>query len=33
MDDDGTEITDGGLFAVDGFIEQVGSTAETSRDG
>ena len=28
MDDGGTEITDGGLFAVDGFIEQVGSTAD-----
>lgn len=28
MDDAGTEISDGGLFAVDGFIEQVGSTAE-----
>lgn len=28
MDDAGTEITDGGLFAVDGFIEQVGPTAE-----
>ena len=28
MDDDGTEIADGGLFAVDGFIEQVGSTAD-----
>jgi cytosine/adenosine deaminase-related metal-dependent hydrolase len=28
MDDAGTEISDGGLFAVDGFIEQVGSTTE-----
>jgi 8-oxoguanine deaminase len=28
MDDGGTEIVDGGLFAVDGFIEQVGSTAD-----
>lgn len=28
MDDDGTEIADGGLFAVDGFIDQVGSTAD-----
>ncbi|MEA3503271.1 MAG: 8-oxoguanine deaminase, partial [Actinomycetota bacterium] len=28
MDDDGTEITDGGFYAVDGFIEQVGSTSE-----
>ncbi len=28
MDDAGTEISDGGLFAVDGFIEQVGSTAD-----
>jgi len=28
MDDGGTEIIDGGLFAVDGFIEQVGPTAE-----
>ena len=28
MDDGGTEIVDGGLFAVDGFIEQVGPTAE-----
>ena len=28
MDDDGTEITDGGLFAVDGFIKQVGPTDE-----
>lgn len=26
MDDGGTEITGGGLFAVDGFIKQVGST-------
>jgi 8-oxoguanine deaminase len=35
MDDAGTEITDGGLFAVDGFIEQVGPTAglpETADD-
>jgi 8-oxoguanine deaminase len=28
MDDGGTEIIDGGLFVVDGFIEQVGSTAD-----
>jgi 8-oxoguanine deaminase len=28
MDDDGSEIADGGLFAVDGFITQVGPTAE-----
>ncbi|MEN8040528.1 MAG: 8-oxoguanine deaminase [Actinomycetota bacterium] len=28
MDDDGTEIVDGGLYVVDGFIEQVGPTAE-----
>jgi cytosine/adenosine deaminase-related metal-dependent hydrolase len=28
MDDDGTEIPDGGLFAVDGFIQQVGPTSE-----
>ena len=28
MDDAGTEIPDGGLFAVDGFIEQVGPTTE-----
>ena len=28
MDDGGTEITDGGLFAVDGFIKQVGSTTD-----
>jgi len=28
MDDDGTEIPDGGLFVVDGFIEQVGPTAD-----
>ncbi len=28
MDDDGTEIADGGLFAVDGFIKQVGRTAD-----
>lgn len=27
MDDDGTEIVDGGLFVRDGWIEQVGSTA------
>jgi 8-oxoguanine deaminase len=28
MDDDGTEFVDGGLFAVDGFIQQVGPSAE-----
>ncbi len=28
MDDDGTEVVDGGLFAVDGFIRQVGPTAD-----
>jgi len=28
MDDGGSEIVDGGLYAVDGFIEQVGPTAE-----
>ncbi len=28
MDDNGTEIIDGGLYAVDGFIEQVGPTAD-----
>ncbi len=28
MDDGGTEIVDGGLFAVDGFITQVGSTGD-----
>jgi len=28
MDDGGTEIVDGGLYAVDGFIERVGSTAD-----
>lgn len=28
MDDDGTEIPDGGLFVVNGFIEQVGPTAD-----
>jgi 8-oxoguanine deaminase len=28
MDDGGREIIDGGLFVVDGFIEQVGSTAD-----
>jgi 8-oxoguanine deaminase len=28
MDDDGTEIEDGGLYAVDGFIQQVGHTDE-----
>jgi cytosine/adenosine deaminase-related metal-dependent hydrolase len=28
MDDEGTEIADGGLYAVDGFIQQVGPTAE-----
>lgn len=28
MDDDGTEISGGGLFARDGWIEQVGPTAE-----
>jgi cytosine/adenosine deaminase-related metal-dependent hydrolase len=28
MDDAGTEIPDGGLFAVDGFIRQVGPTSE-----
>ena len=28
MDDAGTEIPDGGLFAVDGFIQQVGPSAE-----
>lgn len=28
MDDDGSEIADGGLFAVDGFIKQVGRTSE-----
>jgi cytosine/adenosine deaminase-related metal-dependent hydrolase len=28
MDDDGTEIPQGGLFAVDGFIEQVGSSED-----
>lgn len=28
MDDGGTEIANGGLFAVDGFIEQVGPTNE-----
>ena len=31
MDDGGTEIIDGGLYAVDGFIEQVGSTADLPR--
>ncbi len=31
MDDGGTEIIDGGLFAVDGFIDQVGPTAELPR--
>jgi len=28
MDDDGTEIPQGGLFAIDGFIEQVGSSED-----
>ncbi len=28
MDDEGTEIPDGGVYAVDGFIQQVGPTAE-----
>ena len=28
MDDEGTEIPDGGLYAVDGFIEQVGPSGE-----
>ena len=28
MDDDGNEVSDGGLFAVDGFIRQVGPTSE-----
>jgi cytosine/adenosine deaminase-related metal-dependent hydrolase len=28
MDDGGTEIVDGGLYAVDGFIERVGSTED-----
>jgi cytosine/adenosine deaminase-related metal-dependent hydrolase len=28
MDDDGTELTQAGLFAVDGFIEQVGPTED-----
>jgi len=28
MDDGGTEIVDGGLYAVDGFIQQVGATSD-----
>ena len=28
MDDGGTEIADGGLFARDGWIEQVGPTSD-----
>lgn len=32
MDDAGTEIRDGGLWAVDGFIEQVGATADLPAD-
>ncbi len=28
MDDDGTEVEDGGLYVVDGFISQVGSTSD-----
>ncbi len=32
MDDGRREIPDGGLFARDGFIEQVGSTGELPRD-
>jgi len=28
MDDEGTEIADGALYAVDGFIEQIGRTAD-----
>jgi cytosine/adenosine deaminase-related metal-dependent hydrolase len=28
MDDDGTELTDAGLYAVDGWIQQVGPTAD-----
>ena len=28
MDDQGAEIADGALYAVDGWIEQVGSTAD-----
>ena len=28
MDDDGTEVESGGLYAVDGFIEQVGPTSD-----
>jgi cytosine/adenosine deaminase-related metal-dependent hydrolase len=31
MDDAGTEIPDGGLFAVDGFIEQVAPTTELPK--
>jgi 8-oxoguanine deaminase len=31
MDDAGTEIADGGLFAVDGFITQVGRTEDLPR--
>jgi cytosine/adenosine deaminase-related metal-dependent hydrolase len=32
MDDAGTEIEDGGLYAVDGWIEQVGSTSDLPDD-
>ncbi|MEN8235690.1 MAG: 8-oxoguanine deaminase [Actinomycetota bacterium] len=32
MDDGGTEIADGGLYAVDGFIEIVGATEELPAD-
>ncbi|HSJ70225.1 MAG TPA: 8-oxoguanine deaminase [Acidimicrobiia bacterium] len=32
MDDDGTEVVDGGLYAVDGFIQQVGPTDELPEE-
>jgi len=32
MDDPGTEIEDGGLFVVDGWIRQVGATADLPQD-